>query len=266
MSVMTLTVPIGEFSRMSHLSVAALRHYQEAGVLAPVEVDAATGYRRYGVDQLGDAHLVRRLRDLAMPVPEVAVVVAAGPGPARDTAIRRHLERMERELAHTQDVVASLRVLLSRDGPPIRVSYRSEPPIEAAAVAARVARPDIGAWCQQAFSRLLGAVEPVAPPGATYADDFFAADEGEIVAYAPIHVGLHLPAGVARIELPAVRLALAVHEGPYAEIDRTYGALGRHVAEHDQPADQPIRETYLVGPSHTDRPETYRTEICWPIR
>jgi DNA-binding transcriptional MerR regulator len=40
---MTTRLSIGDFSRMTYLSVKALRHYHEQGVLAPAEVDAATG-------------------------------------------------------------------------------------------------------------------------------------------------------------------------------------------------------------------------------
>jgi hypothetical protein len=41
------TLTIGEFSRVTHLSVKTLRHYHEVGLLEPVHVDPGTGYRRY---------------------------------------------------------------------------------------------------------------------------------------------------------------------------------------------------------------------------
>jgi len=46
---------IGRFARLSGLSVGALRHYDETGLLAPAEVDRFTGYRRYRRDQLATA-------------------------------------------------------------------------------------------------------------------------------------------------------------------------------------------------------------------
>ena len=36
---MSTRLPIGDFSRMTHLSIKALRHYHEVGVLVPAEVD-----------------------------------------------------------------------------------------------------------------------------------------------------------------------------------------------------------------------------------
>ena len=68
---MTATVTVGEFSRLTHLSVKTLHHYHEIGLLAPASVDPSSGYRRYGTTQVETALLIRRLRELRMPLPEV---------------------------------------------------------------------------------------------------------------------------------------------------------------------------------------------------
>ena len=49
----TTLLNIGEFSRMTHLSVKALRHYHDVGVLEPATIDPHSGYRSY--DALGAA-------------------------------------------------------------------------------------------------------------------------------------------------------------------------------------------------------------------
>src|SRR3954463_3325566 len=74
---MRTRVTIGDFSRASHLSIKTLRHYHEAGLLEPSEVDPTNGYRYYSEDQIPAAQVVRRLRDLQMPVAEVRAVLAA---------------------------------------------------------------------------------------------------------------------------------------------------------------------------------------------
>jgi len=47
----TNTVPIGEFSKLTHLSVKALRHYHAIGLLEPAAIDTESSYRRYDTDQ-----------------------------------------------------------------------------------------------------------------------------------------------------------------------------------------------------------------------
>jgi DNA-binding transcriptional MerR regulator len=43
---------IGDFSRLSQVSVNTLRHYDELGLLKPMQVDRFTGYRYYSIEQL----------------------------------------------------------------------------------------------------------------------------------------------------------------------------------------------------------------------
>ena len=86
---------IGEFSQITHLSVKTLRRYHEAGLLQPAEVDPHTGYRYYATAQVPTAQVIRRFRELGMPVREVREVLCA-PGPqARSALIAAHLERLD---------------------------------------------------------------------------------------------------------------------------------------------------------------------------
>jgi effector-binding domain-containing protein len=67
------------------------------------------------------------------------------------------------------------------------------------------------------------------------------------------------------IEVPAAEVAVAVHCGPFADLDRTYAAVGSHVAERELSVDGPIREYYVVTTADTPDESQHRTEVCWPI-
>ncbi|MTE12176.1 MerR family transcriptional regulator [Nocardia aurantiaca] len=266
---MTATVPIGEFSRLTYLTIKTLRYYHEIDLLEPVAIDPSSGYRFYSTEQVDQAHLIKRLRELNMPLPEIKAVMAAPDQATRDAAIRAHLERMEAELVRTRDVVASLRALLL-PSTEISVEYRSVARYPVLAMRSEVAREECDAWCEHSYGTMharLAATNlaPAGPDGATYAPEFFEYDRGEVVTFVPIderHRGRFDAEAV--LDLPARRFAIAVHAGPFTEFDRTYGALGSHVAEHDTALDEPVREIYLVGPGDAE-PADYRTEVCWPI-
>lgn len=272
---MTATVPIGEFSRLTYLTVKTLRYYHEVELLEPVSVDPSSGYRFYSTDQVDQAHLIRRLRELNMPLPEIREVLHAPTQAARDAALRAHLDRMEAELTRTRDVVASLKALLLPSHR-ISVEYRSIPSHPVLAISDVVTRNAIGVWCESSFGTLyetLAAanVAPAGPGGASYAPEFFEEDTGAVMAFVPIDErhrehfdALREPRSGTVLDLPARRFAIAVHAGPFTDFDRTYGALGSHVAEHDTALTEPIRERYLVGPGDAE-PSDYRTEVCWPI-
>jgi DNA-binding transcriptional MerR regulator/effector-binding domain-containing protein len=266
---MTQGVAIGEFARLCHLSAKTLRYYHDIDLLVPDAVDETTGHRRYSTQQVGDAHLIRRLRGLDMPLAEIRGLLAQPDASAREDALARHLDRMEAELTRTQEVVVSLRRLL-RTQPVVPVTHRMAPSSAALCVSARLARPAVGDWCGQTYPQLYAilaghGVDPAGPAGATYSTEFFERDEGRVVAFVPV-LPESVPAGDDRFTmLPRQRFAVAVHAGPFTDCDLTYGQLGSHVASHDAGLADPIVEIYLVGPDHTNDPNHFRTEICWPI-
>jgi DNA-binding transcriptional MerR regulator/effector-binding domain-containing protein len=267
---MTSGVSIGEFSRLCHLSAKTLRYYHHIELLVPATVDESTGYRRYSTEQVGDAHLIRRLRDLDMPLAEIRQVLVESDGGLREHALARHLDRMEAELVRTRDVVISLRRLLGAT-PHVSVTHRWSPASTALRIGARLARTEVSEWCGQTYPqlyRILGehGVDPAGAAGATYSAEFFERDEGEVVAFVPV-LPDSVPAGDDRFSaLPQQRFAVALHTGPFADCDLTYGLLGSHVAEHDTALADPIVEIYLIGPDHTDDSNQFQTEICWPIK
>ena len=82
--------------------------------------------------------------------------------------------------------------------------------------------------------------------------DFFEADAGSITAFVPVAGPARADGRVEAIELPAVELAVSVHHGSSAQVDRTYGALGTFVAERAFGVDGPIRAPTLgdIGGHH----------------
>ncbi len=265
---MTATLTIGDFAEVTHLSVKTLRHYHEVGLLEPARVDPRTGYRSYTLDQVPTAQIVLRFRELGMPVREVAALLRAEPAERADL-ISAHLQRLEEQLAATQRSVSSLRRLLAPIPPPLDVRFRSEPSTLVAAIQADVERQDVAAWWLGALAELRAALagahlDPDGPPGGIFASALFAEDCGRAVVYlttdAPPTTGR-----VAPMVLPAVELAVAVHEGPHDGIDVTYGALGTYVTEHEIAVSGTVHERYLVGPPDTEDRTSWRTEIGWPV-
>jgi DNA-binding transcriptional MerR regulator len=268
---MTARISIGDFSKMTHLSIKALRHYHDVGLLEPAEIDRWSGYRYYRPDQVATAQVIRRFRDLGMPVDEVKSVLEAADPARRNEVIMAHLERMREQLAQTQATVQSLSLLLDPHPTPLPVEYRTVPDIPALAIAETVAAEEGMEWWMEAFDELhrtasqIG-MQPAGPGGALFPGEFYEMEKGDLVAYLPLH---DVPArGSARAQpyvVPSSELAVAVHAGPFSEIDRTYGQLGVHVAAAAIGVDGPIREHYLVTVRDTPDESRHRIEVAWPI-
>ncbi len=270
---MATMLTIGDFSRMTHLSVKALRHYHDMGVLEPAAVDPFTGYRSYDTSQVGSAQVIRRLRDLGMPLDSIAAVLAAPDLEARNREIAAHLARMERQLEQTQASVAALRALLT--GPAVRpaIELRTIAAVTALAVREVVDAAELNEWGSDAFDALTAALSATGltaagPYGGLFHSDFFELERSEVTAFVPVAAdaaGREPTGSVRLLQIPAVEAAVAVHEGAFSEIDRTYAAVGEVVAERAIGTGGPIREYYLVSSADTDDAAKHRTEVCWPV-
>src|SRR4051812_5608836 len=143
---MEANLSIGAFSRMTFVSVKALRHYDEIGLLAPAWVDPDSGYRHYSAAQVPVAQVIRRLRELGMPLDQIAAVVHARDVGIANAAIAAHLRRMEDQLKETGAAVATLRKLLERGPATIAVEYRHLPQVPAIAIGEEVSGDDMHEW------------------------------------------------------------------------------------------------------------------------
>lgn len=67
---------IGEFSKLSQITVQALHHYDEIGLLKPVKVDPFTNYRYYSVDQLPQIHRIIALKELGLSLEQIRLMIS----------------------------------------------------------------------------------------------------------------------------------------------------------------------------------------------
>ena len=258
-------LPIGEFSRLTHLSVRTLRRYHDADLLVPATVDDATGYRYYSPDQIPTAQVIHRLRELDVPLVDVRRILGAPDPGARAALVTDHLQRLESQLDRTRAAVTSLRRLLAPEPAPVQVELRAVPAATVAAVEGEVDHDDVLAWYAGARAELDATVrEPAGCPGGLYDNSLFELGRGRALVYRPTP---HPPrrGRVHPATLPAVELAVATHVGEHDDIDVTYGEVGAWVATNALAVAGPVRETYLVGPQDTDDPSAWRTEIGWPV-
>ncbi|WP_432888697.1 MerR family transcriptional regulator [Kribbella sp. CA-245084] len=258
---------IGEFAVVTHLSVRTLRRYHESGLLVPSTVDRSSGYRYYTTEQIPSAQVIQKLRELEVPLAEVRKILATDDPAVRSELIAEHLDRLQESLDRTRAAVTSLQRLLRPVPGDVVVELRSEPARLVAGITDVLDLPDVLSWYAGAMAEIDSAVAARArlgPPGGHYGNDLFTVGRGTVLVYRPIAD----PPNRGRVqpmELPAAELAVTIHSGPHDDIDVTYGRLGSWVHDHALAVAGPIQETYTVGPQDNSDPNTWRTELAWPI-
>ncbi|MFI6210053.1 MerR family transcriptional regulator [Streptomyces sp. NPDC051041] len=266
---------IGEFSRITHLSVRALRRYHEQDLLVPAEVDPATGYRYYSPAQVRPALTIRRFRDLDLPLADLRSLLRAesaggeaGNRGAAQEIVAAHLRRLEDRLGRTQRAVEALRELLDPDAART-VSLEILPAQRVLAVSLDVP-PGAGlGWYDTAMEELDAAVEPrpVLPPGGRYQHTLFTEGHGRATVYLPAEMPLPpgAPATVRELRLPERRAVVTTHTGPHDNLDLAYAAVGSFAARNGLGSQDLVEEVYLIGPRDTDQPDRWRTLVAWLV-
>lgn len=257
---------IGEFSRLTHLSIRTLRRYHDAGLLEPARVDQSSGYRYYTAEQIPLAQVIHKLRELEVPLADVQRILGTPDPRERAGLVAEHLRRLEERLQRTHSAVTSLRRLLVPEPADLDVELRRVPPTPVAAVQATLDRGELLDWYPGAMALLETAVQvPAGPPGGLYDNELFTHGRGEALVYLPVTEPPPTASGVRAVMLPAVELALTIHQGDHDTIEVTYGRLGGWVVEHALSVAGSVREIYLMGPRDTPDPARWRTEIGWPV-
>jgi len=87
-----MRLTISEFARLVGLAPSALRFYDDCGLLPPAEVDATNGYRYYDRSQAERARLLRDLREIDLPLPDVRLALDAAPADVERWYVARFQE------------------------------------------------------------------------------------------------------------------------------------------------------------------------------
>ena len=102
-----MRLTISEFARLVGLAPSALRFYDDCGLLPPAEVDATNGYRYYDPSQAERARLLRDLREIDLPLPDVRLALDAPPAEVAEL-VRAHLRTLEARSTATRDAATRL--------------------------------------------------------------------------------------------------------------------------------------------------------------
>lgn len=276
---------IGEFSRLSRISVRMLRHYDQVGLLKPAEQDAQTGYRRYAASQLAEANRITVLRDLGFPIREIGRLAHADDGElarALDDRARELEEGIGREQRRLADL-RRFRQEVEAGGAAVscEVTLVSVPPYQVVALRMELADYDEERRAWERLGALMGerGITPSEPyteycefcnEGAGSGSSGRAGDDTAVVVGVAVATDAHGeddgPLCFYRSAALPLAASIKVY-GPYENIAPVYASFARWLEDH--PALRmagPTCEVAHRGPWNADDPQDYLTEFLVPVR
>lgn len=266
-------VPIGRFSKICRLSVSSLRYYDELGLLRPALVDPDSSYRYYCLSQVRVAETIRLLRALDMPLDEVRHYLDERDQPAARDLLNRHQRRMEERVEEGQRILSYLRRLQGDDEYPVPLPVRARhfEPQEILCIHTCVPEQEVsGTWRSLAaeLRTCLTRRQETAsgPVGAIFPDLVHNDDAVHMTVFIPLESSILAEGRVVSGRIEGGMAATITHLGPYALLDRSYEQLARWMQQHGHEMSSPPREIFLVGPTDVADPNSYETEVIWPVR
>jgi effector-binding domain-containing protein len=267
---------IGDFSRLSRISVKTLRYYDEIGLLKPVKVDQFTSYRYYSADQLPRLNYIIALKDMGLSLEEVATLVNNDltPHQMRDIFVlkkgelRRRVNEEQRRLEQVEKLLGQL----EKEGamPDYQVTIKKlEPQLIASIRDILPTYGDVGPLYGEIF-KYLGkkfVFKPAGSPMMICHDGEYKESDVDVEVAVPIGKNISGSDRVKVYELPGVdEAACTIYKGPYEGISEAYNALMSWIEGNGYQIIGNDRELYLTDPSKVKDPSENITEIQFPVK
>lgn len=267
---------IGEFSRISGLSIRTLRFYHDKGLLLPAAVDPETNYRYYDARSVALASVIGRLRELEIPLDDVAVLLREC-GDDQDALdyLRKHKRALAEKAKHYRDLESKIdqvivfeskvQELFDMSKQTFEIGERDVEPQLVAGIRIKGKYSDSG----KVFSKLGRKAGRYisGKPVCLYYDGEYREDDADFEPCFPLRKRVEIADAEVKT-LPAARCVTLMHQGPYDTLGRSYALLMDYLKAKGYEMELPTREVYVKGPGMIFRgnPEKYLTEIQLPIK
>jgi DNA-binding transcriptional MerR regulator len=267
---------IGDFSRLSQVSIKALRYYDEIGLLPPAHIDPFTSYRYYSAEQLPRLNRILALKDLGLSLEQIAALLDQDLPPDRiQNLLRAKRAEIARQVAEEQARLAQVEARLrqiEQEGtlPAYDVVIKPVEPL--LVLAARAVIPtyaDIGPLFGAVVEHLeQHGINPGTcyPWLSLYHDEGFKEQDVDVTLAAPLSRTIPEGEPVTVETLPGTDTMLSViHHGLYDTLGAAYTALMQSMQTNRLCVSGPNRTLYLHGPFQGGEPESFVTEIQFPV-
>jgi DNA-binding transcriptional MerR regulator len=278
---------IGDFSKLTRVSIKMLRHYDDIGLLKPIHVDLATNYRYYSADQLPRLNRIIALKDLGFSLEQIGMLLdeRLSPEELRGMLKLRRAEIAERlriEQLRMAQIESRLRTIEHDEyQSAYDVVAREVAPQLMATIRQVVASPgepivqlfdEIEAYVAQHHARAASS------PLTIFHDPEYREEDLDVEVAVPITRSIPTNArAVVREVAGAEQMACVVYSGGYAHMGDVLHALLIWIEANRYTISGELREVYLrFGADNAeqlglpaaflaDRPAQYVTEVQLPI-
>jgi DNA-binding transcriptional MerR regulator len=269
-------IRIGDFSKLSRISIRMLRHYDELGLLMPGSVDDFTGYRYYSEGQLPLAARIGALKDMGFSLAMIAEILKEYDNPEalgkflalKFAEVKEQAEDANRRMLLLETTMNRLR----EDGSIMNYSVTlKEMPARTVASLRRVipAYDSEGMLWQQMMQETAPLNLRMANPChsvAVFHDEGYKESDVDVEIQITVEGSYRDTEHVIFKTVAPVQIASVTFQGGYDQLTAINEAIANWVNDNHYAFDGAMFNIYLVGPGTESNPDKWVTEVCYPVR
>lgn len=263
---------IGDFSKLSRVSIRMLRHYDDIGLLKPAEIDEFTGYRYYQEEQLFIMGRITALKDMGFALADIVKILDIYDDKERlDTFLAdRQKELMEsyKQTEYKLMLLDSARKRLRKEQiMNFDVTVKTIPERYAATVQMVIPHYEDEGMLWNMLGECQPPLVPAVPclASAQFLDMEYKEENVEVMISMNVK-GTHQDTEHVKFKtLPAVRVASCIMKGGYEQMNDVTATVISWIKANGYTVSDPMFNIYHVSPAQTQNPEEYVTEVCFPI-
>lgn len=259
---------IGEFSKLSHLTIKALRFYEKEGLLIPATIDKWTGYRLYETYQLEDAAKIKSYRQLDLSIDEIKTILAEKDAKEvfrkKAIALQKEKEKIDVRLSIINHILEDeeMKYQVTVKEIPEAIVYYSEVRLPKYSDMMHYI-PAIGEECMKLNPNLKCAEPPY--EFCEYLDEEHKDTDVLIRHNEAVCEFGNENENIKFRKIPATKVLSIFHKGPYDKIGEAYAFIMKYAEDNGYKVSGLSRESYIDGIWNKESVDDWLTEIQLPI-
>ena len=264
---------IGEFSKLTQVSVRMLRYYDEAGLLKPAEVDRWTGHRLYSVEQIPRLDRIRYLRDSGFLISEIALALEMDDHALLVSLNKKCLE-IEQAIQKEQErllkiAVAKEEIQGSKSEQHYHISMKSIPACQVLSLRRTVptyySEGDL--WKELSAFAEKEEIEISSDTFTIYHDTEYREQDVDMELCAPVKkAGENREPFCFRMTEAVPAMASTMVYGEFSNIKKAYLAFAKWLQKNSNyQMSAPVRQIVHRGPWNENAPAKYLTQLQIPV-
>ena len=259
---------ISEFSKLSHLTIKALRFYEKEGLLKPASVDKWSGYRFYETSQLEIAARIKSYRQLDLSIEEIKAVFNGADVKEilreKFRSLTKEKQMIESRLSIINSILEDneMKYQVTEKVIPEKIVYTAETVLKTYSESMQWI-PSVGQECLKLNPDMRCAEPPYEfceyLDGEYKETDIRIRHNEAVTAFGKENELIHFKT------LPAAKVLSIYHKGAYDKIGEAYAFLMKYAEQNGYKASGIARECYIDGIWNKESEEEWLTEIQLPI-